>query len=352
MIDARKSAGVTLVALVVTSAIACHSGRQRKGRILERTREGIMGTRVTVKVWLPGDTGWIERGERGIEAAFDAALEVHERMSPRDPDSAVSRINASAGGDVVAVDDWTWEVLVTSLEMSERTAGAFDPTWAVLSDLWPWRVSDPEPPAPDVVADRLPLVDHQGLILDPQGRTARLARSGMRVGLGGSAKGFALDRMAEALQGEGIDDFICYAGGDLIVRGSKGDRAWALGVQHPRDPSSIFARYEVDHDMAVVTSGDYERYFVHDGHRYHHILDPSTGYPASSSVSVTVLGPDGLRSDALSTGLFVLGPQRGMELVERLAGFEALIVDPEGSIHTSSGLGHILEVLDSSPLTP
>ena len=153
------------------------------------------------------------------------------------------------------------------------------------------------------------------------------------------------DRMAEALGGSGLVDFICYAGGDLFVAGRKGDRSWRLGIQHPRNRGSLLARYSVDRSMAVVTSGDYERFFIHRGQRYHHILDPRTGFPSTASMSVTVLATSGLLADALSTGLFVLGAGEGIEIVEELEGVEAVFVTTDRRVVCSSGICDALEIL-------
>jgi len=313
--------------------------------MIEDRREGIMGTRVSVKVWAPGGSEGEARAREGIEAAFTAAREVQSRMSPYDPASAVSRVNAAAGAEAVEVDSWTWEVLRASVEANRLTHGAFDPTWAALADLWDYRAADPAPPSRQEVEERLGLVGVSGLEMDAEHRTVRLARPGMRIGLGGSAKGFALDRMAEALRGLSLDDFICYAGGDLFVSGRPGDRPWRLGIQHPRDTGKLLARYPVTRPMAVVTSGDYERFFVHRGTRYHHILDPRTGFPARGIQSVTVMAPAGLEADALSTGLFVLGVEEALGVLAGLDSVEAVIVDGSGKVHCTAGICDLLEVV-------
>jgi thiamine biosynthesis lipoprotein len=337
---------VRLAFLVVAGLLAagCRGG-EAGGSLMEQAREGIMGTRISVKVWVGPGARKEREAREGIERAFERAVEVQERMSPRDPASAVSRINASAGREAVVVDPWTYEVIERSVEVSGTTRGAFDPTWAALEDLWDHRSPDPAPPTPEQVEQRLGLVGARGILMDPEARTVKLKRKGMRIGLGGSAKGFALDRMAEALHGSGTADFICYAGGDLFVSGRRGDRSWRLGIQHPRDRGRLLARYSVDRSMAVVTSGDYERFFIHRGVRYHHILDPRTGFPASGTMSVTVLATSGLLADALSTGLFVLGAGEGLEVVEKLEGVEAVFVTAEQRVVCSSGICGALEML-------
>lgn len=340
----RPAAGLLACALLAAGALgSCRTGPP--AAMVEDRREGIMGTRISVKVWAPGGSEGEARARKGIEAAFAAAREVQSRMSPYDPASAVSRVNAAAGADAVEVDPWTWQVLRASVEASRLTRGAFDPTWAALADIWDYRASDPEPPSKQVVQERLGLVGVHGLEMDAGSRTVRLARPGMRIGLGGAAKGFALDRMAEALRDLSLDDFICYAGGDLYVSGRPGDRSWRLGIQHPRESGKLLARYPVSRAMAVVTSGDYERYFVHRGTRYHHILDPRTGFPARGTRSVTVMAPSGLEADALSTGLFVMGVEEALDVLAGLESVEAVIVDASGSVHCTAGICDLLEVL-------
>ena len=167
----------------------------------------------------------------------------------------------------------------------------------------------------------------------------------MRVGLGGIAKGHALDLMAAALRKRGVVDFVCYAGGDLVVAGRKGDDPWVVGLRHPRNRDGLLARFAVESDAAIVTSGDYEHAVIAGGKRYHHIIDPRTGFPAEGMMSVTVMGLSGLLSDALATGIFVMGAERGLDLVEDLDGVEAVLIDGEGNVTLSSGVANVPEFL-------
>ncbi len=317
--------------------------RDRPG-LVTGSLDGVMGTRLEVKVWTGGRSADRKAALAGIEDAFEQARRVERLMSPHDPASTVSRINAAGIDSAVEVDDWTYEVLEESLRVSRETSGAFDPSWAALSDLWDFGSEQPVPPDPVDVQARIGLVDHSRILVDGAARTVKLATAGMRIGLGGSAKGFALDMMARALRNRGLTSFICYAGGDLIVSGKPGHRPWRLGIQHPRDSFAIAATYELAGARAVVTSGDYERFYNYQGVRYHHILDPRTGFPVRGTMSVTLMAPTGLRADALCTGVFVLGPTRGMALVERLDDVEAVIIDDQGSFHVSSGMRGKLEI--------
>jgi thiamine biosynthesis lipoprotein len=159
----------------------------------------------------------------------------------------------------------------------------------------------------------------------------------MNIDLGGIAKGYAVDRAFELLKGLGYRNLVVNAGGDLRVGGSKPDGPWSIGIQHPRDPEKILARISVS-DTAVATSGDYEKFFIHQGKRYHHILNPKDGFPAEGCQSVTILAKDAATADALATAIFVLGPEKGYALCQRLEGVDCLIIDKEGNITLSPGL--------------
>lgn len=339
---------LALTLLMTSCRSGCASGD--RAHIVQATREGIMGTRIQVKVWTDGTAHQRRRASQATEDAFEAAREVNSRMSPYLAHSAVSRINEGAGKEGVEVDEWTFEVIRRSLWASRITSGAFDPTWAVLAPLWDVHSKDPLLPDEALVKQRLGLVDYRQVTVDQEASRVRLERRGMKLDLGGSAKGFALDRMAQAVRDRHFDSFICEAGGDLFVAGTHGDRPWKLGIRHPRVSGEIVATYEVHRDMAVVTSGDYERFFMLDGKRYHHILDPATGFPARGLISVTLFGSRGLDADALSTGIFVLGLQRGMELVEKIQDLDAVIIDDGGVVHVSSGMEDQVEVI--ATITP
>jgi thiamine biosynthesis lipoprotein len=186
--------------------------------------------------------------------------------------------------------------------------------------------------------------------VDPGPGTAFIDRAGVRIHLGGIGKGYAVDHAVAILRGAGLRDFMVQAGGDLYVAGRNHDVPWRLGIQDPRGPAEAhFAALELS-DATFSTSGDYERFFDKDGTRYHHILDPSVGQPARGCRSVTVVTRQATVADGLSTGIFVLGPDRGMALVERLPDVEAVIVTADNTVLVSSGLRQRLSI--SRPPTP
>ena len=214
-----------------------------------------------------------------------------------------------------------------------------DRTFAALSDLWKFdHDQDNRVPSPAEIAARVPLVDYKAVVVDPAAKTVFVTGPGMRIHLGGIGKGYAVDRGIALLHAAGFHDFMIQAGGDLFVAGSPGERPWRLGINDPRGaPNESFATVEL-RDRTLSTSGDYERFFIKDGVRYHHILDPVAGAPARRSRSVTIVAESAAIADGLSTGVFIMGPEAGMALVERLPDVEAVIVDAANRVMVSSGL--------------
>jgi thiamine biosynthesis lipoprotein len=268
-------------------------------------------------------------------------------MSPWRRDSDVGRINAAAGKHPVAVGADTLAVVEKSLWVSELSGGAFDVTFASLGELWRF---DPDraPAVPDraLVARARARIDYRRIALDSRAATVMLAGGEQRIDLGGIAKGYAVDAAARVLRAAELGSFYVQAGGDLYLAGRKPDgEAWRVGIRDPRRPEgSFFAQMRVE-DHAFSTAGDYERAFVQGGRRYHHIIDPRTGYPAIASRSVTVWANDGLTADALDDAVFILGPERGLELVEGIDGCGAVVVDADNKVWVSKRLQALVQVL-------
>jgi FAD:protein FMN transferase len=298
-----------------------------------------MGSRLHLTAWTTHE------GVAGV--AFDAVFAEFDRleslMSVWREGSDVVRLNAAAGDHPVAVSAETREVLAAAHDVSEWTHGKFDVTFGALSDLWKFD-HDQDNTIPDAAAirARLPLIDYRFVTVDDRAGTAFVTRKGARVHLGGIGKGYAIDRAIAMLRAKGIGDFMIQDGGDLYVSGRKGDRPWKLGIADPRDASAArFATIELS-NATLSTSGDYERSFVKDGRRYHHLLDPDVGLPAMGCRSVTIVTDSALLADALSTGVFILGPDEGMALIERLDKVEGVIVTAKNEVLISSGLkGHV-----------
>lgn len=274
------------------------------------------------------------RGCEAINAAFREVARQEMLFSEYRPDSDISAINRAAGGAPVSVHAEVFMLLQRARWASHATDGAFDVTAAACGRLW--SVRERRVPDQTTLASCLALVDYRNLRLDPWRSTAWLPAEGMRVGLGGIAKGYGVDRAAEVLQAAGVTRFVVDGGGDLRVEGTDLEGAWLVQIAHPREAGGIVGAVRLTRG-AVVTSGDYVRYFEMDGVRYHHLLDPATGQPARRSVAVTVIAPTATDADALATALFVLGPERGLPLVGRLPGVEALFFDNDLTMSASRG---------------
>jgi len=302
-------------------------------------------------------TAWTA-DEKAARSAFDDAFRELERleslMSTWRAGSDLVRLNEAAGKQPVPVSQEVFDALRAARDFGDTTSGAFDVTFAALADVWKFdHDQDNKVPSAADIQQRLPLVGYKGLVLEASARTAYLPRAGMRAHLGGIGKGFAVDRMASLLRERGLTTFMIQFGGDMYMAGMPEARPWRVGIQDPRgEGNKSFATVELI-DSAVSTSGDYERFFLKDGVRYHHIIDTRTGQPARGSRSVTIVADTSITADALSTGVFVMGPAEGMALIERLPNVEGVIVSDRNEVLVSSGLKGRLTILspptDASP---
>ena len=320
-----------LVAALLSNA--CTDAPARR-TLIERTRVA-MGSQLRLAAW--------SADEASTVAAFDGVFREFERlealMTVWREGSDVSRLNAAAGRQAVAVSPETLEVLAAAAEASASTGGKFDITFGALSDVWKFD-HDQDNTVPDrkAIEARLPLVDYTAVQIDRAAGTAFITKPGARVHLGGIGKGYAVDRATSLLRERGLTDFLIQAGGDIYVSGLNDGRPWQLGISDPRGTGGrAFATVELS-NATLSTSGDYERAFMKDGKRYHHLLDPDRGEPARGCRSVTIVAARAMLADALSTGVFILGPADGMALIEKLPGVEAVIVSAANEVLISSGL--------------
>jgi thiamine biosynthesis lipoprotein len=294
-----------------------------------------MGSELRVAIW----TTDAPAAQAAIAAVFAEFDRLEEALSVWREGSDVQRLNAAAGLGAVAVGPDTRAVLDAAQEASRQTRGAFDITFGVLSDVWRFdHDQDNRVPSDAEIAARLPLIDHAAVSVDHASGTARISRPGVRVHLGGIGKGYAVDRAVALLRGRGFDAFLLQSGGDLYAAGRRGDRPWRVGLNDPRGAGGeSFATIEL-RDETFSTSGDYERFFIEDGIRYHHLLDPRSGQPARLCRSVTIIAASALMADWLTTGVFIMGPEEGLALVEQLPAVEAVVVTAENEVRVSSGL--------------
>ena len=302
----------------------------RKAGWLKR-EEAIMGTSIVVELWADERTA----GEAAIQAVMDEMHRIDRAMSPFKEDSELSRINREAHQAPVPVSVEMARLIVRAAEFSELSGGAFDITYAAVGHLYDYR--NRVRPSDEELEKARAAIGWRGLVLDSQARTVRFAKPGMRIDLGGFAKGHAVDNAAAILRRRGIAHAMVSAGGDSRVIGDRRGRPWTIGIRDPRRPGQVAAMLPLE-DVSISTSGDYERYFDADGTRFHHLIDPATGKSPREIQSVTILADDGLTSEALSKIVFVSGVERGMALVESQSGVDAVVVDAAGALHFSSGL--------------
>lgn len=294
----------------------------------------LMDTLVTITVV----TDSADRAEKAMDRAFAEIGKLDALLNFFSEKSELSMINRNAGLSGVRVSPETMEVVEKAIEVSEKTEGAFDVTIGPEISQWdfPLRIK----PEDESIKRQLRLVNYKLIQLDKVRSTVRLKEKGMFMDLGGIAKGYAADKAVGVLKKNGIASGLVSVAGDIKAFGYKPDgKSWTVGIRSPRSTEKsdeIMATVELN-DTAISTSGDYQRYFILDEKRFHHILDPRTGYPAQGCQSVSVIAGDGVYADAFSTGIFVLGPERGIALLERM-GFEGLIVDKDGALYTTSGL--------------
>ena len=289
-----------------------------------------MGTSVRVELWSADRAA----GEAAIAAVMDRMHHIDDTMSHFKPESELMRINCAASDGPVPISRPMYDIIARSLDFSRLSDGAFDITCASVGHLYDYRRQIR--PTEDELQRGRAAIGYRNLILDPNGRTIRFSRAGVRIDLGGFAKGLAVDDGAAILQSRGIRNAIVTAGGDSHILGDRRGRPWTIGIRDPRDAGKMVAVLPLE-DVALSTSGDYERFFEQDGIRYHHLIDPATGRSPCDVRSVTVVAPDGLTSEALSKSVFVLGVDKGLRLVESLEGVDAVVVDAGGVLHYSSG---------------
>jgi thiamine biosynthesis lipoprotein len=293
--------------------------------------EAVMGTRIAVELWADDDAA----GQRALDAVIDEMRRVDALMSHYRPESQLSQVNQRAAQEPVRVDPELSGLIERAAGLSELTGGAFDITYASVGYLYDYRRH--LRPSDAQIAAGLGAIDWRHVVVDRDASTVRFTQDGVRIDLGGIAKGHAVDRAIAILKGMGIRHASVTAGGDSRIMGDRFGRPWIVGIRHPDDAAKVIARIPLV-DVAISTSGDYERYFDEGGERYHHIIDPKSGRSAGEVRSVTIIGPDATTTDGLSTSVFVLGPERGMELVGRLADVDAVIVRRDGKVLYSPGL--------------
>jgi FAD:protein FMN transferase len=321
--------------LMLFTALSCSPDKERifkKDKIL-------MDTLVTITVVSDSE----DTAEKAINAAF-SEIEYLEKLSNHySPDSEITRINKKAGISEVKVSHDILKLLEKALYVSEKTEGAFDITIGPVIALYDfYKKIKPED---DMIKKNLSLVNYRDIIINRDRSTVFLKKKGMLIDLGGIAKGYAADKAAETLKKQGVRSGLVAVAGDIKAFGLKPDgKPWKIGIRNPeaRDKEDdILATIELE-DMAISTSGDYERFFISGGKKYHHLLNPKTGLPAQECRSVSIITKEGAFTDAFATGIFILGPEQGLKVFEKL-GFEGMIIDSQGKRHLTQGIRNKIE---------
>lgn len=302
------------------------------GPVLYKRRFPLMGGEAAVDFVDEGGPGRAERIARAVE---DEACRIERKFSRYREASVVSEINRNAGRTPVAVDEETEMLVAAALELARMTGGRFDPTVGILRRAWDFKGG--RVPTADEIAALLPLVDAPSVSI--RDRTVFLRKSGMEIDLGGVGKEYAVDRAARILRDAGVRSAIVNFAGDVRTIGSRGDgRPWRVGVADPRQRGQCRFAVRTLGDAGIATSGDYERGFVRDGVRYHHLLDARTGWPARGLASVTVIAASAFRAGRYATAAFLLGVEAGLALLEEAVGVEGALITDAGGLLSTTGM--------------
>ncbi|MBT1451559.1 FAD:protein FMN transferase [Glaciecola sp. XM2] len=293
---------------------------------------GIMGTNIRAEVWHT-DT---QLGEQALASVMQEMERINQLMSPYIETSELSLLNRDAMKGPVVVSDEMFDILSLSKQLSELSEGAFDITFASVGYLYNYR----EKQRPDAaeIQPLLEAINYRHIVLDAKAKTVFFAHPKVKIDLGGIAKGYAVDNAIAALKEMGIEHALVTAGGDTKLLGDRMGKPWVVGIRDPRNAEKEAVLIPLA-DAAMSTSGDYERYFEEDGKRYHHILSPTTGASSYEVQSVSIIGPESVYNDALSTAVFVMGLERGIGLINSLKDYEAIVMDNNRRMHYSNGLG-------------
>lgn len=328
---------VALVVSLFALRLATHPERADQNETI-RVQRPLMGTTWTIEVV---EHGRPDAARRAIDQAYDELARIDALMSEWKPASPISAINAAAGRNPVEVPEELRAIIERSNRYSRISDGAFDITWHGMANIWHFDDSFTVPTQAQVDRARRN-VDFREIRID--GNRVFLPRAGMSIGLGGIAKGYAVDRASDLLARAGFKDSLVDGGGDLRLSGTRNGIPWQIGVQDPRQPRGTLIGRVPASDCAVVTSGDYERFRIVDGVRYHHIIDARTGWPATAASGVTVISPTAEQGVVLAKIVFILGPEKGLEIA-RSENVEALLIDPSGRRYETPGFAVHFESL-------
>lgn len=291
----------------------------------------LMGTEVSVYLWHDDP----DQGRLLVEAVFGEASRIDALMSTYKASSEISMVNRQAAEGPVMIGNELFRLVQQALDISVLTRGAFDITYDSVGQHYDFR--ERQRPDDATIRRERDRIDYRLVVLDTATSTIHFLKDGVRINLGGIAKGYVVERGASILARQGVTNAVITAGGDTRLIGDRRGRPFMIGIRDPRDDSQVAISVPLE-DEAISTSGDYERFFDEDGIRYHHIITPSTGTPAGGVHSASVFGPDAVMTDALSTSVFVMGVELGMKLLAGLPDYECIVIDDQGRVYYSDGL--------------
>lgn len=304
------------------------------GQIVHKRKLSMLGSPFEITV-VAKDT---IQGNYFIDKAVAEVKRIENLISDWIPTTQISEVNKNAGINPVKVDDEVFQLVTRANKISKLTNGAFDISYASMDKIWKFDGSMKEIPTKEAIKSSVEKIGYEKIIMNDSAKTIFLEQKGMKLGLGGIGQGYIADKVKTLLQNEGCQSGIVNVSGDINTWGKQIDgKPWTIGIINPMNKNKVFATFPLE-DSAVETSGSYEKFVMFNGIRYSHIIDPRTGYPATGIVSVSVFAKQTEIADALATGIFVLGIDVGLDLVNQLKGIECIIVDDKGKIHTSKGI--------------
>jgi len=293
--------------------------------------DAIMGTSIHVELWYDN----ADQASRLIDAVMAEMRHIDNTMSPYIKTSELYRINELASTKPQVISQELFDLIKQSIAISELSGGVFDITYASVGYLYNYR--EHKKPSTEQIDSLLPAINYRWIKLDDKAHSIFFTHANVKIDLGGIAKGYAVDRSIELLQKAGVQNALVSAGGDTRMLGDRHGRPWMVGIRHPRDRNKNAVMLPLE-NVAISTSGDYERFFEENGTRYHHILSPKTGKSAHVVQSVSILGPSATMTDGLTKIIFINGVEKGMPVVESVAGYDAIVIDNEHRVRYSKGL--------------
>lgn len=278
------------------------------------------------------------QGNQFTELAIAEVKRIENLISDWIPTTQISKVNQNAGIAPVKVDQEVFDLVERAIKISKLTSGAFDISYASMDKIWKFDGTMTTMPTPEAIKKSVALVGYQNIQLNPKDTTIFLQKKGMKLGLGGIGQGYIADKIKALLQAKGCKSGIVNVSGDVFAWGKQLDGTpWKVAIVNPLNKNKVFATFPLE-NSAVETSGSYEKYVTFQGKRYSHIIDPRTGYPVSGVVSVSVFAKTTELADALATGIFVLGIEVGLDLVNQLEGIDCIIIDEKGKVHHSKNI--------------